>query len=500
MENYIASLEKEFSLIENGFKEEEKRALSDYRSNDKEFVKKLAFSAYNSNTYQVRMYGVFLFGYLSEQNDILTFMRDEVSKDDNWRVQEVLAKVFDEFCKNTGYEKALPIIDEWLENDNPNTRRAVTEGLRIWTSRPYFKDNPNEAIRRIVALKEDPSEYVRKSVGNALRDISKKFPELIKDELNNWKLESKEINQVYKNKGVNYMMYNPQLDTFICVVEAGSFSKAAEELYISAPAVIKQINSLENSLNLQLFERTHRGLIITEAGKSLYQDAKYLIQYSKESLIRAQEAMNHNEEIIRVGISPMTPPEVFVELWPKIQKIYPEMKFKLITFENTPENAREILANMGKNIDVIAGIFDETMLELRGCDGTEISREPFCVAVSIHHRLAKKEKITLDDLAGENLMLMQRGWSYYGDILRDDMMKNHPEINIVDFNLYNVEAFNRCENNNEVLLAFKSWESVHPLIRIIPVEWDYTMPFGILHSKKPSIKVKRLINAINKVK
>ena len=301
-------------------------------------------------------------------------------------------------------------------------------------------------------------------------------------------------------RGVNYMMYNPQLDTFICVVEAGSFSKAAEELYISAPAVIKQINSLENSLNLQLFERTHRGLIITEAGKSLYQDAKYLIQYSKESLIRAQEAMNHNEEIIRVGISPMTPPEVFVELWPKIQKIYPEMKFKLITFENTPENAREILANMGKNIDVIAGIFDETMLELRGCDGTEISREPFCVAVSIHHRLAKKEKITLDDLAGENLMLMKRGWSYYGDMLRDDMMKNHPEINIVDFNLYNVEAFNRCENNNEVLLAFKSWESVHPLIRIIPVEWDYTMPFGILHSKKPSIKVKRLINAINKVK
>ena len=301
-------------------------------------------------------------------------------------------------------------------------------------------------------------------------------------------------------RGVNYMMYNPQLDTFICVVEAGSFSKAAEELYISAPAVIKQINSLENSLDLQLFERTHRGLIITEAGKSLYQDAKYLIQYSKESLIRAQEAMNHNEEIIRVGISPMTPPEVFVELWPKIQKIYPEMKFKLITFENTPENAREILANMGKNIDVIAGIFDETMLEFRGCDGTEISREPFCVAVSIHHRLAKKEKITLDDLAGENLMLMRRGWSYYGDMLRDDMMKNHPEINIVDFNLYNVEAFNRCENNNEVLLAFKSWESVHPLIRIIPVEWDYTMPFGILHSKKPSIKVKRLINAINKVK
>lgn len=359
--------------------------------------------------------------------------------------------------------------------------------------------------RKLHQITEEKA-YLEENIGQQ-KNISKRMSQLRQtlenenalDEFDRIVFES--ISDDLKSqRGVNYMMYNPQLDTFICVVEAGSFSKAAEELYISAPAVIKQINSLENSLNLQLFERTHRGLIITEAGKSLYQDAKYLIQYSKESLIRAQEAMNHNEEIIRVGISPMTPPEVFVELWPKIQKIYPEMKFKLITFENTPENAREILANMGKNIDVIAGIFDETMLELRCCDGTEISREPFCVAVSIHHRLAKKEKITLDDLAGENLMLMQRGWSYYGDMLRDDMMKNHPEINIVDFNLYNVEAFNRCENNNEVLLAFKSWESVHPLIRIIPVEWDYTMPFGILHSKKPSIKVKRLINAINKVK
>ena len=182
-------------------KRKKKRALTDYKSNDNEYIKKLAFLAYKSDTYQVRMYGAFLFGYLSEQDDILAFMRDEVSKDDNWRVQEVLAKAFDEFCKKKGYEKALPIIDEWLRNNNANTRRAVTEGLRIWTSRAYFKDNPNEAIRRIASLKEDTSDYVRKSVGNALRDISKKFPELpelIEAELNNWNLESKGINQVYK--------------------------------------------------------------------------------------------------------------------------------------------------------------------------------------------------------------------------------------------------------------------------------------------------------------
>ena len=198
MKEYILNLEKEFSLIENGFKEEEKRALADYLSNDNAYTKELAFLAFKSNVYQVRMYSVFLFGYLSSYEEILIFMRDEVSKDDNWRVQEVLAKAFDEFCKQTGYEKSLPVIDEWLQNSNPNVRRAVTEGLRIWTSRPYFKDNPDEAIKRIATLKEDSSEYVRKSVGNALRDISKKFPELIKEELGSWDVKSKEIQQVYK--------------------------------------------------------------------------------------------------------------------------------------------------------------------------------------------------------------------------------------------------------------------------------------------------------------
>ena len=198
MNEYIKSLGQEFSLIKSGFKEEEKRALADYKNNDRAYIKKLAFLSYESKVYQVRMYSVFLFGYLSDDNDILTFMRDKVSKDDNWRVQEVLAKAFDEYCKNKGYENSIPVVDEWLSSDNPNTRRAVTEGLRIWTSRPYFKENPQEAIKRIAPLKEDASEYVRKSVGNALRDISRKFPELIKEELKTWNLETKEIKQVYK--------------------------------------------------------------------------------------------------------------------------------------------------------------------------------------------------------------------------------------------------------------------------------------------------------------
>ena len=198
MNEYLASLERDLSLIEGGFKEEERRAHRDYDSRDREQALEIAHCAYRSDVYQVRMYAVFLFGYLSQEQEVLTFLRENVAQDDNWRVQEILAKAFDVFCATRGYEHSLSVIDEWLLHSNPNVRRAVTEGLRIWTSRPYFKDRPHEAIKRLSALRNDPSEYVRKSVGNALRDISKRFPDLVATELSAWDLESTRVKQVYR--------------------------------------------------------------------------------------------------------------------------------------------------------------------------------------------------------------------------------------------------------------------------------------------------------------
>ena len=195
---YVKGLETELSAIERGFREEQSRARADYDRLDRKRATKLAHLAYRSEVYQVRMYAVFLLGHLSQDRDERAFLRDNVANDDNWRVQEVLAKAFDEFCATRGYEAALPVIDEWLADARPNVRRAVTEGLRIWTSRPYFRDNPCEAIRRLARLRGDASEYVRRSVGNALRDITKKHPEMVAAELETWDLAGKDVRQVHR--------------------------------------------------------------------------------------------------------------------------------------------------------------------------------------------------------------------------------------------------------------------------------------------------------------
>ncbi len=159
----------------------------------------IAFELFKNEAYQARMLATTLLGRLATTNDdALCFLKEQVSIDENWRVQEMLAKAFDEICKHRGYEASLPLIEEWINDDNPNVIRAVTEGLRIWTSRPFFKENPSIAIALIAKRKAHESEYLRKSVGNALRDISKKHAELIRQEVEQWDLSNPRVLFTYK--------------------------------------------------------------------------------------------------------------------------------------------------------------------------------------------------------------------------------------------------------------------------------------------------------------
>ena len=69
-------------------------------------------------------------------------------------------------------------------------------------------------------------------------------------------------------------MYNHALDTFVRAAELGSFSKVAEESFISPSAVIQQINHLEKDLNVSLFNRSKKGVTLTQAGQYLLLESR----------------------------------------------------------------------------------------------------------------------------------------------------------------------------------------------------------------------------------
>jgi 3-methyladenine DNA glycosylase AlkD len=186
--------------IERGSKEA--RSIAEeirQQATSEEACKQLAFDLFASEETAVKMVAVFLLGILAAQiEDVLALLRTAVSKDKDWRVQEILAQAFDCYCSERGYEQALPTIKEWLADTNANVRRAASEGLRIWTGRPFFKDHPEIALHLLSTLKDDQSEYVRKSAGNAIRDISRKHKTLVAQELDTWDTSDKKIAFTYK--------------------------------------------------------------------------------------------------------------------------------------------------------------------------------------------------------------------------------------------------------------------------------------------------------------
>jgi hypothetical protein len=148
-----------------------------------------------------RILAIYLLGFTAgERPANMAMLRERAAPDPNWEAQEALAQAFDAYCAAVGYETALPAIDAWLADTHANARRAVSEGLRPWTSRSrrYFHERPVEAIQRLAALRGDESEYVRHSAGNALRDIRRAHPDLVDAETAMWDMSDPRVRFTYE--------------------------------------------------------------------------------------------------------------------------------------------------------------------------------------------------------------------------------------------------------------------------------------------------------------
>lgn len=293
-------------------------------------------------------------------------------------------------------------------------------------------------------------------------------------------------------------MVSPQLLTFITVAKKGSFSKAAEMMYVSPTAVMKQIDALEERIGVTLFRRTNHGLILTEAGESVLSDAKYLADYAARAEEKAREIdRKENQHSIRIGTSLMTPAKFILDIWTEIQDIAPNLKVELIPFENTPENAREILSNLGMQIDVVAGIYDEDFKVERGFRTVHLEDKKVSFAVPLTSPLAAKRSISPEDLKGSGVMFIKKGWNRYIDELRDACEK--ADVKVTEFSFFNLAAFNEAVKQNMPIIAISGWENVHPLLKIIPSKTVVTVPYGIMYSLEPSKHVRQFVNAVESI-
>ncbi|ACZ43147.1 HEAT domain containing protein [Thermobaculum terrenum ATCC BAA-798] len=189
---------KKLAEVQRGFRPIEEEADRLVKGGCQEENLSTARMLLRSDLHQTRMFATLVLGYIASTcPDALHTLRYEVSLDPDWRVQEMLAKAFAKYCRDVGYESALPVIEDWLGDQNPNVRRAAVEGLRPWIRSSRLPQQPQRAVRLLAPLRADDSQQVRRSVGNALRDLSRRFPDIVRSELATWDLTDGRVLHTY---------------------------------------------------------------------------------------------------------------------------------------------------------------------------------------------------------------------------------------------------------------------------------------------------------------
>ena len=289
-------------------------------------------------------------------------------------------------------------------------------------------------------------------------------------------------------------MYNHQLDTFIKIADLGSFGKASEALYISPPAVIQQINLLEKMCGFKLFIRTNHGVKLTAAGKVLYEDAKTIIRLSEEALSRARQLADSSDYTVRIGTNLLYKCRMLPDIWPKVSENFKNLKIEIVPISDARER-ENVFSQLGVKFDMFEGIYATAWDG--SCNFFELSRTPICCAVAKNHKYAGYEKLTLNDLKDETLVMPVSGVSRELDDFRNEV--SGIAANIVESAYYGLDTFTMCEMVPYILITQPVYSDIHTNLVTIPLETDRTLPYGLVYANDPSPAVKKFVESAKKI-
>lgn len=290
-------------------------------------------------------------------------------------------------------------------------------------------------------------------------------------------------------------MYNRYLKVFIKVADCGSFSKAAEEMYISPNAVIKQVNKYEEHLGFALFQRSHRGISLTEEGEIIYSEGKKIIKRTDKMLKEIRDRKSSSRSIVRIGNSFLFPSRSIMKLWMRIQNKCPDVYLKNIPFSEAGTNYFDERDPVWEKVDLLLVNFTTLSTE-KGMNRLVLEERPLCIGMAFRHPLAEKKLLHAADLEGQTIILVQEGLSEYVDQVREWILKNCLDIHIMDSPAYDVDTFNRCVDDNILILTIQEWQDIHPSIITLPVAWDFYIPYGLLYRQNSSPVVDRFVSEI----
>ena len=201
-----------------------------------------------------------------------------------------------------------------------------------------------------------------------------------------------------------------QLHYVLAVAEHKNFTKAAQKVFVTQPTLSMQIQKLEEELEVTIFDRTKKPIQLTEVGQKIVQQARNIVNESDRIQDIVDQQKGFIGGIFRLGVIPTVMPTLLPMFIGNFIKKYPKVKLKI------EELHTEAILEKLKEGHLDAAIA-ATPLEMEGIKETVLYYEPFVAYTPSDHPLSKAEKIEVDDLDINNMLLLEDGHCFKDGII-----------------------------------------------------------------------------------
>ena len=193
-----------------------------------------------------------------------------------------------------------------------------------------------------------------------------------------------------------------ELRYLVALADKGHFVRAAEACHVGQPTLSTQLKKLEDYLGVTLFERNKHHLMPTPIGEEIIERARIALDVVEQIRDLARQGHDPMDGPLRLGVIPTLGPYLVPYLLPTIRDTYP--KLHLFLREDLTANLLERLRQ---------GRLDALLLALpvhgEDIEVMELFREAFMVALPMGHPLERKQQIDEQELANQNVLLLEEG-------------------------------------------------------------------------------------------
>jgi DNA-binding transcriptional LysR family regulator len=196
-----------------------------------------------------------------------------------------------------------------------------------------------------------------------------------------------------------------QIRSFLSIAETLHFGRTAEMIHLSQPALSLQIRALEEEVGVRLFERNRRKTTLTAAGVAFRDDATAALSQLEQATRRARLAASGKLGLLRIGFVSTAGSQIVPNLVRQFRKSNPEVEFSL----RNVLTAEQIQMLESGSLDV--GFLRMPVGEDSALDVVTVHREPFVLVVPSSHKLAKRKRVRLREVAGQDFVMYERTYA-----------------------------------------------------------------------------------------